>query len=609
MRAEERRTKSVYNLAHHLSGDRFDRRRLRGVCDRERPAQEVIPKRMPRTRIARLNEERVMHAMGIDDAYRVERVLAEGRTGTTERVTIDGSGPFVRKKIPSSFANRGAWAALAECACPRLPRVAATYEMPDRFAVVYDYVPGDTLEHAMAARGRFSPVEAVQVVCDLCEATADLHAHGIVHCDISPANVILAADGAHLIDLGIARSIGQNPTDNIGSFGTWGFAAPEQYGFANVDGRTDVHALACVLGYLLTGAKPDNDAYNRLLSDAATVPPALADVVRRGSAFEPSMRCQTPAELADAAEHALDAAATTSVPSASSVTTPQGAPADAPNARSRSSASQTRRHKIARGVVIGVAAIAIVAAGIAMIALGVKPLLDRLSLRHIGTEVENTSEIRSESSSSNPFDQNPADVTGGATSTSRLLEVAESGWCVESSGYICYGVGIYNNTSEFAITYPGVTITGRDENGSILFSQDQIVSVAQPGQTLYFGGIAGNGTAPDFVEFAPIEPHDWALSQPTGTEPTFQTSNVSAVPDGFGGVNFTGEASLESGEYESAGMGQIAVTVILRDESGYIVYGAIGFANRPTAERSVSFEVAGGKVPAYSSIDVYVQVW
>ena len=131
----------------------------------------------------------------------------------------------------------------------------------------------------------------------------------------------------------------------------------------------------------------------------------------------------------------------------------------------------------------------------------------------------------------------------------------------------------------------------------------------QPGQTLYFGGIAGNGTAPDFVEFAPIEPHDWALSQPTGTEPTFQTSNVSAVPDGFGGVNFTGEASLESGEYESAGMGQIAVTVILRDESGYIVYGAIGFANRPTAERSVSFEVAGGKVPAYSSIDVYVQVW
>ena len=81
------------------------------------------------------------------------------------------------------------------------------------------------------------------------------------------------------------------------------------------------------------------------------------------------------------------------------------------------------------------------------------------------------------------------------------------------------------------------------------------------------------------------------------------------MPDGFGGVNFTGEASLESGEYESAGMGQIAVTVILRDESGCIVYGAIGFANRPTAERSVSFEVTGGKVPAYSSIDVYVQVW
>lgn len=547
-----------------------------------------------------------MHAMGIDDAYRVERVLAEGRAGTTERVTIDGSGPFVRKKIPSPFANRSAWAALAECACPRLPQVAATYEMPDQFVVVYDYVPGDTLEHVMASRGRLSPQEAVQVVHDLCEAAADLHAHGIVHCDISPANVIIAADGAHLIDLGIARTMGQKSANGASSFGTWGFAAPEQYGFAQTDARTDVYALARVLGFALTGAKPDDDAYERLLSDASLVPPALADVVRRASAFEPSARCQTPAELADVAERALGATAAMSAPSA---TAPQGAFADAPNVRPRFSASQTQRHKITRGVVIGVAAIAIVAAGIATITLGVKPLLDKLSLQHIRTEAENALGTHSERSSSNSSNQSPADVAGGAASTSGLLEVAESGWYASSSGYIHYGVGIYNNTSEFAITYPGVTITGRDANGSILFSEDQFVSVVQPGQTLYFGGLAGNGTVPDSVEFTPIDPYDWALSQPTGAEPTFQTSNVSAVPDGFGGVNFTGEVSLKSGEYESTGMGQIAVTVILRDESGSIIYGTIGFASRPTAERSVSFEVTSGQVPAYSSIDVHIQAW
>ena len=99
------------------------------------------------------------------------------------------------------------------------------------------------------------------------------------------------------------------------------------------------------------------------------------------------------------------------------------------------------------------------------------------------------------------------------------------------------------------------------------------------------------------------------MFQPTGNEATFRASNISAVPDNLNGVNFTGEVSLESGEYENSGTGQIAVTAILRDESGTIVYGATGYANRPTSGKSVSFEIRGGKVPAYSSIDVYVQVW
>ena len=101
-----------------------------------------------------LTDEQVMHAMGIDDAYHVERVLASGAGGTTELVTLDGSGPFVRKRIPSKLARRGVWGTLAECDCARLPHVEATYEMPDEFVVVCDYVPGQNLEQLVAARGR-----------------------------------------------------------------------------------------------------------------------------------------------------------------------------------------------------------------------------------------------------------------------------------------------------------------------------------------------------------------------------------------------------------------------------------------------------------------------
>ena len=91
-----------------------------------------------------LSDEQTMHAMGIDDAYRVERVLARGAGGLTELVTLDGAGPFVRKKIPLELADRAVWAHLADCSSPRLPQVVATYELPDAFVAVYGYLPGST---------------------------------------------------------------------------------------------------------------------------------------------------------------------------------------------------------------------------------------------------------------------------------------------------------------------------------------------------------------------------------------------------------------------------------------------------------------------------------
>ena len=157
-----------------------------------------------------MNEEQLIHALSIDDAYHVERTLVESHgKGVTERVTMEGSGPFVRKKIPLNLANRAVWAVLQECDSLRLPRVALTYELPDCFVAVYDFVPGNTLESIMAARGRLPVDEAVQAVQDVCEALADMHAHGMVHCDVAPSNVIIAADGAHLIDFGIAVRVSE----------------------------------------------------------------------------------------------------------------------------------------------------------------------------------------------------------------------------------------------------------------------------------------------------------------------------------------------------------------------------------------------------------------
>lgn len=221
-----------------------------------------------------MDDKQAMHAMSIDDAYHVERTLARGPSGVTELVSIDGNGPFVRKKIPSPLAQRNVWAVLSACQSNRLPRVEATYELPDRFVIVYDYVPGSTLAQIVEENGRLAPNVAVQLIDQICEAVQELHQHGVIHRDITPANIILARDGAHLIDFGIARiwSASSNRSRDTTALGTYGFASPEQYGFAKTDARSDVFSLGRLLGFMLTGVYPDASDYEQRLADDAAVP-------------------------------------------------------------------------------------------------------------------------------------------------------------------------------------------------------------------------------------------------------------------------------------------------------------------------------------------------
>lgn len=238
--------------------------------------------------------------MSLDDMYHVERTLARGAGGETELVTIGGVGPFVRKKIAGSLANRGVWSALASCGCDRLPTVAAAYELPDQFVVVYDYVSGEPLESFVEANGRLAAQEAVRLARNLCAAASALHALGVIHRDISPKNIIVAEDGAHLVDFGIARLRRQGASRDTTSLGTWGFASPEQYGFAQTDARSDVFSIGRIMGYMLTGLRPDEDGYDRTLADEGEVSAALRRIIEKASAFEPSKRYQTADELAAA---------------------------------------------------------------------------------------------------------------------------------------------------------------------------------------------------------------------------------------------------------------------------------------------------------------------
>lgn len=542
-----------------------------------------------------------MHAMDLDDAYRVDRVLARGAGGVTEIVALGESGPFVRKRIPSRLARRGVWGTLAECDCARLPRVIATYEMPDEFVVVCDFVPGENLEQLLSARGRLAEKDAARLVAQLCEAAAALHAHGIIHRDISPTNVIVAADGAHLIDLGIARFRAEGATHDTTQLGTPGFAAPEQHGFAQTDARTDVYSLGRVLGYLLTGVRPempDAAEYEQALADEKIVSPRMRTVVERASAFEPSARYQSAAELARAlGAEVADAAA----PTAEKDETPQAAPA--PEASQAPEPGLPARRNWVKALFAVMAAVAFVVA----VALIVATTLGRgegdADVSTADEPAQNQTQLQPEG------DAGDAGGAAAPVTDENPLEIVESGWSVDSGGYVNYAFALRNNSADLTVEYPTVTITGRSSDGTVVFSQDQVLGVIYPGQTIWWASPAGNGTAPDSVEFAVAEPDSYNVRTAAGNPTVYSFSNLSEAKGGFGLVSFTGDVTLEREGDEEFGMGSVAIIVVLRDGDGKVVCGSSAFVDNPSPGSSRSFEVSYFNPPDYASYEVYALTW
>lgn len=587
-----------------------------------------------RRRIPGLNSEQVMHAMGIDDAYRVQRVLVRNANGVTELVTIEDAGPFVRKKMPLQSANRAVWAALAGSACPRLPQVAATYEMPDWFVAVYDYVPGESLANAVERAGALGAVIAAQVAQDVCEALSALHTLHVAHLDIAPANIILAADGAHLVDFGNARVLGSLDAASAGAAdkaatgsgaagasrpkGTWGFAAPEQY-FYKADERSDIFAAGRLLGYMLTGIQPDDEnieEFEAALLDEDRVPVALRAVAERASRFEPSARYQSVDELSLAIFRALqgDGADTAADNTA----------ADKDNAVQRDEGRRQSGPKQQvdgrRGSRPAQIALVVLACATALMSLTVcaKVLMGRKGEDQQAAGQQATSQQVpgdvlgvSDSDGGVQLDDDNGSNTVPARATAsdierayQSLKISESGWHVDSNGYVDYALTIQNTSEDLIVEYPEVIITGRAADGSVVFSKSQVMGVVYPGYDLTFACMTGDGTAPAMVEFALGKPQDYQVSVGTGHPTEYKVLDQTARKGGAGKLAVSGEIekTVEGDEWlDSQG---VWLSVILRDDQGQIVYGWNGFVDSPGLGEQMPFSIEVYSVPDYATVEV-----
>ncbi len=195
----------------------------------------------------------------------------------------------------------------------RHPNVLAVHEVGEEDGVAWlacERVEGESLEEVVG-RGGLPPRTAVALVRAVAEGVGALHALGIVHRDVKPANILIRPDGSPvLIDLGVARDLaapGLTATHEL--IGTPSYMPPEQLtGGARAGPLADVWALGGVLYALLTGQPPFKGGSLVELAEAvrsqpvewpeadAPVPAALREIVERALARDPSAR--TPSALA-----------------------------------------------------------------------------------------------------------------------------------------------------------------------------------------------------------------------------------------------------------------------------------------------------------------------
>ncbi|WP_018386000.1 serine/threonine-protein kinase [Wenjunlia vitaminophila] len=119
------------------------------------------------------------------------------------------------------------------------------------------YVPGPSLAEAVAKVGALPEGSVWPLAAGLVEALRAIHAEGLLHRDLKPSNVLLAADGARVIDFGIARAMDTTALTGTGTtIGTPGFMSPEQAEGDQVSSASDVFSLGAVLAFAATGGEP-----------------------------------------------------------------------------------------------------------------------------------------------------------------------------------------------------------------------------------------------------------------------------------------------------------------------------------------------------------------
>jgi TolB-like protein len=201
------------------------------------------------------------------------------------------------------------------------PHILPLYDSGEAAGSLYyvmPYVEGETLRQRLDREKQLPIAEAVRIACEVADGLNHAHRHGVIHRDVKPENILLSGGHAVIADFGIARAIseagGNRLTETGIALGTPAYMSPEQgMGQDELDGRSDLYSLACVLYEMLTGEPPFAGATTQAImakrmsgaipsvrTVREAVPQPLDTALRRALARVPADRYTTVAELGEA---------------------------------------------------------------------------------------------------------------------------------------------------------------------------------------------------------------------------------------------------------------------------------------------------------------------
>lgn len=278
----------------------------------------------------------------LPERFHIEQEIGRGGMAIVYRAHDRHLDRFVAIKVlsPSLSHSVGAErfqreiALMAKLVHPGIVALFDSGEVGGRLYYVMPFVAGENLRARLVRERRMAVEDAAGFGADVAEALAYAHGAGIVHRDVKPENIFTVGGRAVLADFGIAHIAGENPDGDASLtsagmvLGTVAYMSPEQAtGEAEIDGRSDIYSLGCVLYELLTGAPPFTAGTpSGVLVKHITEPPrpprelnaglspALNDLIVRLLAKEPASRPSSAGEVARALRTTGETAAVPSLP-------------------------------------------------------------------------------------------------------------------------------------------------------------------------------------------------------------------------------------------------------------------------------------------------------